>query len=52
MDANASLNDENGSDTPSKLQLDTIDVSTIIKVDAAVEDAGRSDTQYSQIWSA
>ena len=49
MDANALLNDENGSDTPSKLQLDTIDVSAFIKVDAAVEDA---DTQYSQIWSA
>ena len=46
-EAHALLYDENGDDTPLKIQLDAIDVSTVIEVDAAIEDAERIVTQYS-----
>jgi structural maintenance of chromosomes protein 5 len=46
-EANALLIDENGNETPMKLALDAIDVSTIIEVDAAIEDAERIVSQYS-----
>ena len=35
-EANALLFDENQNETPLKLQLDAIDVSTVIEVDAAI----------------
>ena len=46
-EANALLFDENGNETPLKLQLDELEVSTVIEVDAAIEDAERIVTQYS-----
>jgi structural maintenance of chromosomes protein 5 len=46
-ESTAVLLDENGNDTPLKRQLDALDVSNLMEVDAAIEDAERILSQYS-----
>jgi structural maintenance of chromosomes protein 5 len=45
-DSMAALQDEKGNDTPLKLQLDEIEVYTLVEVDSAIEDADRILGQY------
>jgi structural maintenance of chromosomes protein 5 len=46
-ESSAMLFDDHGNETPLKLQLDALDVSTLVEVDSAIEDAERIVVQYS-----